>query len=134
MPYWLIALYLFHVGAGLYWLISSFLAALAKGKGGQDQFRLQMVAAFLTFAVGAVLWREMHAYQFGAMEALLALGVVCAMVAAGVQGMRVGGSLRKLRQGVISQQAATDRIRMAQRIAAALLAVALLCMAGSYHV
>jgi hypothetical protein len=134
MPYWLIALYLFHVGAGLYWMISSFLAALAKGKEPQASFRLQMVAAFVTFAVGGVLWREMHAYQFGAMEALLAVGVVCAVLAAAVQGARVGGSLRKLRQGSITKQAALDRIRMGHRVAAALLALALLCMVGSYHV
>ena len=36
MPYWLIALYLAHVGAGLYWMMSSFLTALAKEPGGTE--------------------------------------------------------------------------------------------------
>ena len=134
MPYWMIALYLAHVGSGLYWLMSSFLAALAKNQDAQAQFRKQMVAAALTFALGLFLWQRMHGYGFGKMEAMLALGVACAVVAAGVQGMRVGGSLRKLRKGLISKDVALHRIKQGHRQAAVLLAVALLCMVGSYHI
>jgi hypothetical protein len=134
MPYWMIALYLAHVGAGLYWLMSSFLVALAKGQGAEAQFRPQMVAAGLTFALGLFLWRQMHAYGFGKMEAMLALGAACAVLAAGVQGVRVGGSLRKLRTGAISKDLAMHRIRQGHRQAAVLLAAALLTMVGSYHV
>ena len=133
MPYWMIALYLAHVGAGLYWLISSFLAALAKGQGAEALFPKQMVAATLSFALGLFLWYRMHAYGFGKMEAMLAVGAVCALAAAGVQGLRVGGSLRKMRMGVISKDVALHRIRQGHRQAAVLLAVALLCMVGSYH-
>jgi len=134
MPYWLIAFYLAHVGAGLYWLMSSFLVALAKGQGSEAQFRPQMVAAGLTFVLGLLLWRQMHAYGFGKMEAMLALGAACAVLAAGIQGVRVGGSLRKLRTGAISKDVAMHKIKQGHRQATVLLAVALLCMAGSYHV
>ncbi|HVY35481.1 MAG TPA: hypothetical protein VG960_13800 [Caulobacteraceae bacterium] len=134
MPYWFIALYLLHIGAGLYWMGSSFLVAQAKGKGAETQFRPQMIAAGLTIALGAFLWRRMHPDGFGKMEGLLALGAICALAATGVQGALVGGSLRRLRQGVMDQDRGRMRIRLGHRIAAALLAVALLSMVGSYHV
>jgi hypothetical protein len=76
----------------------------------------------------------MHAFGFGKMEAMLALGALCAVLAAGVQGVRVGGSLRKLRKGLISKDVASHRIKQGHRQAAVLLAAALLCMVGSYHV
>jgi len=134
MPYWLIALYLLHIGAGLYWMGSSFLVALAKGKGAETQIRPQTAAIVLTIALGLFLWRRLHPTGFGKMEGLLALGAACAFAAAGVQGLLVSGSLRKLRKGSISEDRGRLRITLGHRIAAALLAVALLSMVGSYHV
>jgi hypothetical protein len=55
-------------------------------------------------------------------------------LAAGIQGVRVGGSLRKLRTGALSKDVALHRIRQGHRQAAVLLAAALLCMVGSYHI
>jgi divalent metal cation (Fe/Co/Zn/Cd) transporter len=134
MPSWLIALYLLHIGAAFYWLGSSFLVAQAKGKGAEKQFAAQMIAAAMTLALGAVLWREMHPFGIGKMEAMLGLGAACAFAAAGVQGAWVGGSLRRLRKGLMTDAAARKRITFGHRIASVLLAVALLCMVGSYHV
>ena len=79
------------------------------------------------------------AYGFGAYAAgnfLLhfAMPLPCAVLAAGIQGVRVGGSLRKLRTGAISKDVAMHKIKQGHRQATVLLAVALLCMAGSYHV
>ena len=134
MPYWFIALYLLHIGAGLYWMGSSFLVAQAKGKGAEAQFRPQMIAAGLTIALGLFLWRQMHPAGLGKMEGMLGLGAAFALAAAGVQGALVGGSLRRLRKGLIAEDRARIRIRLGYRVAAAFLAVALLSMVGSYHV
>jgi divalent metal cation (Fe/Co/Zn/Cd) transporter len=134
MPIWLITLYLLHVGAAFYWLGSTFLVAQAKGKGAERQFPFQMLAAGLAMALGAALWGELHPYGIGKMEVVLAVGVACAIGAAGVQGVLVGGAIRKRKRGVLTEEAALARIRKGHRWAAVLLAVALLAMVGSYHV
>src|SRR5579872_2278735 len=134
MPAWLIALYLLHIGAGLYWLGSSFLIAQAKGKGAEKQFRWQMAAAALAVAVGVILWRELHPFGLGKMEAVLGLGAGLAVAAAGIEGAWVGGSLRRLRQGSMTEAAARARITLGYRIGAILLALALFAMVGSYHI
>jgi hypothetical protein len=134
MPYWLIALYLLHIGAALYWLGSSFLTALAKGTGAERQFLPQMIAAGLAMALGVVLWRELHPSGVGKMETVLGVGVVFALAAAGVQGPWVGGALRRLRSGAMTETTARKRITLGYRISAILLALALMCMVGSYHV
>jgi hypothetical protein len=134
MPNWFIALYLLHIGAGLYWLGSSFLVAQAKGQGAERQFGPQMAAACVTFAVGVVLWRRMHPLGFGKPEAMLALGAACATFAAAVQGLLVGASIHRLRRGLLTEGAGRARIKQGHRISAVLLAVAMLSMVGSYHV
>lgn len=134
MPNWLIALYLLHIGAAFYWLGSSFLVAQAKGKGAEAHFLPQMIAAAATMALGAVLWRELHPFGVGKMEAVLGVGALFAVAAAGVQGAWVGGPLRRLRKGVMTEQAARKRITLGYRITAILLALALMSMVGSYHI
>ncbi len=130
----LIGLYLLHVGAGVYWMGSSFLVALAKGKGAEKQQGPQMIAALLAIGIGTFLWRQMHPGAFGRMEGVLALGGVLAFAAMGVQGALVSGSLRRLRNGGLAEPAARARITRGSRISAILLALAFLSMVGSYHV
>lgn len=134
MPPWLIALYCLHVGTALFWMGSCFLVAQAKGKGAERQYRPQAIAMTLTFLVGAYLWWKLHWPLMGRMEMVLGLGVLCAIIASGVHGALVGGSLRKLRKGALTDDEARRRITKGQRIVAGLTAIALLCMVGSYHV
>ena len=134
MPAWLIALYLLHIGAGLYWLGSSFFIAQAKGKGAESQFHWQMAAATLVVAVGVVLWSELHPLGVGKMETVLGVGAGLAVAAAGIEGAWVGGSLRRRRRGTMTEAAARARITLGYRIGAILLALALFAMVGSYHI
>jgi hypothetical protein len=120
-----------HVLSTLFWLLSSFIVAMAKGRGAERQYRPQMIAAVLAILSGAYLWHLLHEGAFGAVEAILALGGICAIAAAGVQGALVGGSLRRLRGGVLDDARARLKVTTGQRIAAGLLAVALLCMVGA---
>ena len=134
MPNWLVILYLIHIGAALYWLGSTFLVAQAKGQGAERQFRFQMIAALITMIFGGMLWGKLHSTGIGKIEIVLALGVLLAVAAAGVQGSLVGGSIRRLRVGVLDEATARLRIRKGERWTAALLALALFAMVGAYHV
>ena len=134
MPSWLIAVYLLHIGAALYWMGSSFLVALAKGAGAERQYRFQTIAAIVTMLVGGFLWGQLHSAGVGKMEVVLGLGALSAVGAAGIQGAVVGASLRKLRRGQLSEAVARPRIVKGYRWSTVLLAVALLAMVGSYHV
>jgi hypothetical protein len=90
-----------------------------------------MVAATVVVFAGGALWSMLHKGVFGSREMMLALGAVCAIVAAGVQGGLVGGSIRRLKTGVLAEDPAGKRMRLGQRIGAALLVVALLTMVGA---
>jgi len=61
------------------------------------------------------------------MERVLAIGALAAVLAAGVQGAMGGPAARQLKADA-SNAAARARLATAQRIAALLLAVALICM------
>lgn len=74
-------------------------------------FRSQMGAATLTVLAGIGLMVLLHRGAQGPMEHTLALGAVCALAAAGVQG-----ALRRRSPA------------SAQRIAAGLLAITIVCM------
>jgi hypothetical protein len=112
-----------HVLAGVFWAGATFTLARIGGAGGEQLFRPQMGAAVVAVLAGGYLWGQLHRNTFEAPEQVLAVGVVCAIVAAGVQGAMVGGAIRKL-----------SRIALAQRIAAGLLAVTIVCMAAARYV
>lgn len=81
-----------------------------------ELFRAQMSAAVLTIAAGAALWGIVIRDARGPMEDTLGLGAFCAIVAAAVQG--------GMRKSPV----------MAQRIAAVLLSVTVVCMVISPYV
>jgi hypothetical protein len=68
------------------------------------------------------------------MEGVLAFGALSAIAAAGVQGALIGGSIRRLRNGVLSKSEALGRIALAERIAAGLIAMTIVCMVSSRYV
>jgi hypothetical protein len=108
----LVVLIALHILAGVFWAGSTFAVVRSGGAGAQTLFRPQMGAATITVLAGIGLWGVLHSGAAGPMEHMLALGALCAIVAAGVQG-------------------ATHRKNplKGQRIAAGLLAVTVICMA-----
>ena len=131
MPVVLTVTVLLHAGASLFWLLSSFVLARAKGAGAAKMFRWQMLAALLAFSSGGRLWSLLHRGLLGPPEMLLIGGAVCAVVAAGVQGMMVGAPVRKLAAGRLSAEVAYRKITLGYRLSAGLLAVALLAMVAA---
>jgi hypothetical protein len=101
-----------HILAGVFWAGSTFAIVRSGGAGIQQLFAPQMGAATVTVLAGIGLWGILHRGVMGPMEHTLALGALCAVVAAGVQG-------------------ATRRKNplKGQRVAAGLLAITVICMA-----
>jgi hypothetical protein len=101
-----------HLLAGVFWAGSTFAVVRSGGAGADALFRPQMGAAVITVLAGMGLWGILHRGGMGPMEHTLALGALCAIAAAGVQG-------------------ATRRKNplKGQRIAAGLLAITVICMA-----
>ena len=106
-----------HALSGVFWAGSTFALARSGGAGSDALFRPQMGAAVVAVLTGAGMWHLLHASNFGTGEKVLAAGAIAAIAAAGVQG-----ALRR------KQPAA------AQRIAAGLLAITVVCMVVSRYV
>ena len=117
-----------HMAGAVFWLLTS--AALGWNgdpAASKVMFRPQMVAATVVVFSGGGLWSMLHSGGFGPREIVLAIGAVLAVAAAGVQGALVGGQVRRL-AGASPEGDAGRRILLGQRIAAGLLACALLAM------
>jgi hypothetical protein len=116
-----------HVLSGVFWAGSTFTLARTGGAGAEKLYRPQMGAAAVAILTGGVLWHLLHRGSPGNTEYILALGALAAVVAAGIQGMWRLRAMRKL--------AAADHPGSAivQRIATALLAVAVICMAAARY-
>ena len=130
----LIVTLVLHFLSGVFWAGTTF--ALARtGANQTDQFfRPQMGAAVIVVATGGLLWYLVHPGSFGTTEQILAVGVFCAFVAAGVQGMSGGSALRKLS---IADESEASRLRhrvaTGQRVAAAFLMITVTCMAAARY-
>jgi hypothetical protein len=125
---------LLHIVAALFWLGSSYMVAQRKGRGAERQYKFQMIAATVTVLAGGYLWPKLHPLGIGKGEVVLGIGALCAVAAAGLQGMMVGAPLRKMRAGALSEDAGYAKIRTGYRWSTVLLAVALLAMFGWSHV
>ncbi len=123
-----------HMLAAVVWLGLAVVIAMNAGKGGEKAFRPQMVAAVVAFLSGGYLWHVYYGAQFGKPQAVLGLGVLCAIAAAGVQGMMVGRARRKLKTGVLTEAVARPQIARAHQIAAGLLVITVICMAVARQV
>jgi hypothetical protein len=113
----LIVLIAVHILAGVFWAGSTFAIARSGGAGAATLFGPQMGAATVTVLAGVGLWGMLHRGPQGVMEHTLALGALCAIAAAGVQG-----ATRK------------KNPLKGQRIAAGLLLVTVICMAIARYV
>ena len=122
-----------HVLSAVFWAGTSFTLARTGGVGAEQLFRPQMGAAVIAVLAGGYLWHLTHDGRFGTAEQVLAVGIVSALVAAGVQGAIAGRAIRRLRAGTTDELGARSRIATAQRIAAALLAVTAVCMGAARY-
>ncbi|HXW31114.1 MAG TPA: hypothetical protein VEK55_17265 [Xanthobacteraceae bacterium] len=119
-----------HVLTGVFWAGTTFTLALTVGAHADRLFRPQMGAAVVVVLTGALLWHLAHGGAFGTAEQLLAVGALCAIAAAGVQGMSTGPALRKRGAELPSLRA---RMVSGQRVAAGLLTVSVICMAAARY-
>ncbi len=122
-----------HILSSVFWAGTSFTLARTGGIGGEQLFRPQMGAALIAVLSGGYLGHLVHAGSFGTAEQILAVGALCALIAAGVQGAIGGRAIRSLRSGKADEAGARSRIALAQRIAAALLAVTAVCMGAARY-
>ena len=122
-----------HILSSVFWAGTSFTLARTGGVGGELLFRPQMGAATIAVLSGGYLGHLAHAGSFGMAEQILAVGALAALVAAGVQGAIGGRAIRSLRAGTADEAGARSRIATAQRIAAALLALAAVCMGAARY-
>jgi hypothetical protein len=122
-----------HILAAVFWAGTSFTLARTGGAGGEQLFRPQMGAAVIAVLTGGYLWHLAHDGAFGPAEKVLMVGAVAALIAAGVQGAIGGRAIRSLRSGNADEAGARSRLAIAQRIAAALLAVTAVCMAAARY-
>ena len=123
-----------HVLSGVFWAGSTFTLARTGAAGGQTLFRPQMGAATIALITGVALWFLLHRGSPGTTEYLLALGALSAIIAAGVQGVWGGAETRMLvsaDEGAASRSQA--RLATAQRVAGALLAITVVCMAAARY-
>ena len=106
-----------HILAGVFWAGSTFTIVRSGGTGASALFGPQMGAATVTILAGVGLWGILHRGPQGPMEHTLALGALCAVAAAGVQGATHRKNPEK-----------------GQRIGAGLLLVTVVCMAIARYV
>ncbi|UCI06069.1 hypothetical protein [Mesorhizobium sp. B1-1-8] len=119
-----------HVMAGVFWAGTTIAVARDPDIRAERFFRPQMGAAGLAFLTGLLLWYFFHEGAFGSMEKVLALGIVTALIAAGVQGALVGSASRQLAGADAGTQTQLRaKMTRGERIAGGLLVITVFCMA-----
>jgi hypothetical protein len=131
----LIVLLIFHVVPGVFWAGTTFALARSGGQGAEQLAYPQIGAATVAILAGLGLWGFLHGGGFGTFEQVLAVGVVCAIAAAGVQSARGLPAIRRLR-GASGGDAASlrDQFVKAQQIAAGLLVITVISMVIARYV
>ncbi|MER8805892.1 hypothetical protein NKI12_20995 [Mesorhizobium australicum] len=130
MQYVYIAVIGLHVMAGVFWAGTTIAVGRDPDIRAERFFRPQMGAAGLAFLTGFLLWYFFHEGAFGSMEKVLTLGILTALIAAGVQGALVGSASRQLAGAdAASQTELRAKMTRGERIAGGLLVITVLCMA-----
>lgn len=122
----LIAVIALHVLAGVFWAGSTFALARTGAATAERLLAPQLGSAVLTVLSGACLWHFLHASNFGRTEQALAIASASAFVALVVQASTARSTARL--RAAPDQADSRARVALAQRIAAALLAVAVIAM------
>jgi hypothetical protein len=122
-----------HVLSGVFWAGSTFALARIDGNLAEWLFRPQMGAATVAIVTGGVLGYLVHRGTPGIQEYLLAIGALCALLAAAVQGASAHAVKQLSAAGTGDALAASSGVATSQRIAAVLLAVTVICMAAARY-
>jgi hypothetical protein len=123
-----------HILSGVFWAGSTFALARTGAAAADLLFRPQMGAAVVAVITGGVLWHLLHPSGFSTTEQVLALGALGAVLAAGVQGALCGRALRQLaRHSDEKDTQSKAQVALGHRIAAALLALTVICMAAARY-
>lgn len=129
----LIVALVLHVLSGVFWAGSTFALARTGGNQAERLFRPQMGAATVAIVTGGLLGFLLHRGTPGIQEYLLGIGALCALLAAAVQG----ASARVVKQLSAADAgdafATSSGTATSQRIAAALLAITVICMAAARY-
>jgi succinate dehydrogenase/fumarate reductase cytochrome b subunit len=128
----LIVALVLHVLSGVFWAGTTFALARTGGNEADRFFRPQMGAAAVVVVTGGLLWFLLHHGPLGMQGHILAIGALCALLAVGVQGMMGAPALRKL-SAMGDSDELRHRVARSQRIAAALLAITVTCMAAARY-
>lgn len=118
-----------HVVAAVFWAGSTFAMAMPGGQGTQILVRSQILAGLVATTTGASLWKTLHGSAFDTAETILATGAAAGLIALLLQ---LALALPVRRWAPHTPAAATGgsrRVPTVHRLAAALLLVALICMA-----
>jgi nitric oxide reductase large subunit len=123
-----------HVLSSVFWAGSSFALARIGGVGGEQLVFPQLGAATIAILTGGYLGHLVHSHSFGKTEQVLAVGAVCALLAAGIQAVIGPRALVALRRGTGKPEDLRARIAAVQRAAAGLLGIAALCMGAARYI
>jgi hypothetical protein len=93
-----------------------------------------MGAAAVAVLTGAYLWSQMVQGSLASGETLLGAGVLCAIIAAGIQGAIGGRAIRRLGGGTGDEARNRSAIALSQRLAAGLLGLTVITMVASRYV
>jgi hypothetical protein len=123
-----------HVLSSVFWAGSTFTLARLSGLGGERLVLPQAGAAVVAILSGGYLWSNLHSAGFSPFEQVLLIGISAALIAIVLQivvGIRTFAALRREK---LDDNSAQRRIAMAQRFAALLLAITVICMAIARYV
>jgi hypothetical protein len=123
-----------HLLSGVFWAGSTFALARTAAASADQLFWPQMGAAVIAVGTGGYLWHLLHPSNFGIQEQVLALGALCAILAAGAQSAFCGPALRQFKKAGDKDAQKQARVVLGQRAAAALLALTVICMAAARYI
>jgi hypothetical protein len=123
-----------HVLSSVFWAGSTFTLARLSGLGGERLVLPQTGAAVVAVLTGAYLGHTWHGTGFGPFEQVLLIGIAAALIAMILQIVVGFRTLAALRRESLDDKPAHRRIAIAQRFAAPLLAITVICMAIARYV
>src|SRR5258708_38870587 len=124
-----------HVLPAVFWAGSTFVLARAGGVGAEGLAYPQLGSAAATVIMGGILWNLTHGQSFETPEQVLSVGAASALIALGLQAGVALPALRRLANAKDADAGGLrNRIALGQRLAAGLLAIAILCMAVARYV
>ena len=123
-----------HVLSAVFWAGSTFTLARLSGLGGERLVIPQTGAAVIAILTGGYLWHTLHESNFGPFEQVLAIGAVAALISLLLQAAMGFRTLAARRREKLDDASAQRRIATAQRFAAGLLAITVICMVIARYV